>query len=136
MKICISSLGSDLNSLIDPRFGRAQYFLFLDENGNLDEVISNPGILARGGAGITAAQRVADKNIDVLITGNIGPNAVAVLGTTKIKIFLCPFNVKVKEAFAMWQKDKLTQVKESSVPGHFGMGHGCERGSRGPKNRL
>jgi len=46
MKICVSSLGSDLNSLIDPRFGRAQYFLFLDEKGNLDEVISNPGILA------------------------------------------------------------------------------------------
>jgi len=136
MKICISSLGSDLNSLIDPRFGRAQYFLFLDEKGNLDEVISNPGILARGGAGITAAQRVADKNIEILITGNIGPNAVTVLGTTKIKIFLCPFNVKVKEAFSMWQKNKLTQVEESSVPGHFGMGHGCGRGSGGPKNRI
>jgi len=140
MKICISSLGSDLNSLIDPRFGRAQYFLFLDEKGNLDEVISNPGILARGGAGITAAQRVADKNIEILITGNIGPNAVRVLGTTKMKIFLCPSNIKVKEAFSMWENNKLTQIKESSVPGHFGMGpgmgHGPGHGLGGPKNRL
>jgi predicted Fe-Mo cluster-binding NifX family protein len=136
MKICISSLGSDLNSLIDPRFGRAQYFLFLDEKGNLDEVVSNPGILARGGAGITAAQRVANENIDVLITGNIGPNAVRVIGTTKIKIFLCSSNVKIKEVFSMWKNNKLTEVKQSSVPGHFGMGQGMGRGQgpRGPRN--
>jgi len=136
MKICISSLGSDLNSLIDPRFGRAQYFLFLDEKGKLEEVVSNPGVLARGGAGITAAQRVADKNIEILITGNIGPNAVRVLGTTKTKIFLCPPNIKVKEAFSMWKNNKLTQIKESSVPDHFGMGHGHGRGLGGPKNRI
>jgi len=132
MKICISSLGSDLNSIIDPRFGRSQYFLFLDEKGKLEEVVSNPGILARGGAGITAAQRIADKDVDILITGNVGPNAVRVLGTTKVKIFLCPFNTKVKDAFSMWKDNKLTEIKESSVPGHFGMGRG--RGLRGPRN--
>ena len=136
MKICISSLVPDLDSLIDPRFGRAQYFLFLDEKGNLDEVTSNPGILARGGAGITAAQKIANRKIDILITGNVGPNAVGVLGTTKIEIFLCPANIKVKDAFSMWKDNKLTKVKESSVPGHFGMGQGMGRGRglRGPRN--
>jgi len=140
MKICITSLGSNLNSPIDPRFGRSQYFLFLDEKGDLKEVSSNPGILARGGAGITAAQRIVNQGVKVLITGNVGPNAVSVLGTSKVKIFLCPMGIKAKEAFLMWKENKLTEVKEPSVPGHFGMGPGPGRGRgpgpRGPRGRL
>ena len=134
MRICITSSGSNLDSPIDPRFGRAQYFLLLDEEGDLKEVSSNPGVLARGGAGVAAAQKVVNQEIDILITGNIGPNAVGVLGIAKLKIFLCPMGIKAKEAFLMWKENKLTQVKEPSVPGHFGMGPG--RGLRGPRNRL
>jgi len=125
-----------LKFLNRPPIWQVSIFSFLDEKGNLDEVVSNPGVIARGGAGITAAQRIADKDVDVLITGNVGPNAVRVLGTTKTKIFLCPFNTKVKEAFSMWKNNKLTEIKESSVPGHFGMGQGMGpgHGSRGPRN--
>lgn len=52
MKIAISSQGTDLNSQVDPRFGRAQYFIITDSDTLDYEVIENPNISAAGGAGI------------------------------------------------------------------------------------
>lgn len=136
MKICITSLGPTLDSSIDPRFGRAQYFLILDSRGSLKEAISNPGIRATRGAGIAAAQEIASKKVDVLITGNIGPNAWSVLLTTKIKIFSAKLGLTAKEAFSKWKKDKLTQVEKPTLPGRLGRGPGLGGGrgrGRGPR---
>jgi len=131
MKICITSLGPDLDSPIDSRFGRAQFFLLLNDKGNLEETLPNPGISAMGGAGITAAQLIADKKTKVLITGNVGPNAFGVLSISKIQIFLAPPGISVKDAFLMWKDNKLTQIQAPSAPGHFGLGP-RRRGFRGP----
>jgi predicted Fe-Mo cluster-binding NifX family protein len=44
MKIAITSLGQDLNSQIDPRFGRAAYILIVDTVHNGVEAIDNSEI--------------------------------------------------------------------------------------------
>ncbi len=126
--ICITSTGSKLDSLIDPRFGRAQYFLLLTEKGKLKEALPNSGVSAMRGAGIAAAQTIASKGVEVLITGNIGPNAFGVLAGTGIKIFLAAPGMTAEEAFRMWKKDKLTPAQAPSVPGYFGRGSGFGRG--------
>ncbi len=143
MRICITCLGDNLKSPIDPRFGRAQFLLLLDENGKLKDTIKNPGLGARGGAGIAAAQELANRKVDILITGNIGPNAFRVLNISNIKIFLAAPRTSVKDAFQMWKDNKLDKVKKPSVSGHFGMGpRGGRAGPRrgggpggGPQNR-
>ena len=133
MKICITSLGPDLDSPIDPRFGRAQYFLILDEKEKLEEALPNPGISAMGGAGIAAAQEIADKGVNVLITGNIGPNASGVLNISKIQTFLVSPGISAKVAFQMWKENKLTPIQSPTVPGHFGMGPPAGPGGRGAR---
>ncbi len=130
MNICVVSLGKTLDSPISPRFGRAPYFLFLDENGDLIDICPNAGIRAMRGAGIAAAQEIASKKAGVLITGNIGPNAFDVLSTAGVKIFFAPFNLTVKQVFLMWKKNQLTQLKIPSVPGHFQRGFGSGFGKR------
>ncbi len=130
MKICITTLGLNLDSLIDPRFGRAQYFLLLNEKGKLEKALPNQGIAAMRGAGIAAAQEVANQKVEVLITGNIGPNAFGVLITNGVKIFLGPPGISAREAFKMWQENKLTQPETPNVGGHFGIGP--PPGQRGP----
>jgi len=133
MKICITSLGQDLDSPIDPRFGRCQYFLLLDEDGKLEQALPNSGIGAVGGAGIAAAQQIVNQGVGVLITGNIGPNASGALMAGKVKVFLGPSGVTAKEAFSMWKENKLNYVEAPSVPGHFGMGG--RRGGPGGRGR-
>lgn len=128
MKLCITSLGSTLDSPVDFRFGRAQYFLILDEKGKLEQALPNPGIRATRGAGIAAAQAISSKGVEVLITGNIGPNAFSVLATTGIKIFLVRPGSTVKQVFSMWKENKLTQVKKPTFLGRFGRRGGRQWG--------
>ena len=87
MKILISSTGDNLESLIDPRFGRAAYFIIVDTDSMEFEVINNKTIAFGGGAGVKAAQTVVDKDVAAVITGNMGPNAMNVLPIAQIDIF-------------------------------------------------
>ena len=75
MKLCITSSGQNLDDTIDPRFGRCQYFIMVDSESMRFEAIQNPAISAGGGAGIQAAQLVANQGAEVVLTGNVGPNA-------------------------------------------------------------
>jgi len=86
VKIAISSTGQRLESDIDPRFGRCQYFLVVDSDTKEFEVFSNESAEVMGGAGIRAAQFVADLNVKAILTGNIGPNAFETLNAAGIEI--------------------------------------------------
>ena len=128
MKIAISSSGKDLYAKIDPRFGRCQYFIFIDPETMEFEVSENEGLMAMGGAGVQAAQLIAQKGAIALITGNLGPNAASALSASGIKVHLVPGGTvrEVTEAFKM---GKLQEVSGPTVSSHFGMG-GRDMGSR------
>lgn len=135
MKICITAVGSKLSSEVDPRFGRCQYFLIIDENGELLKAIPNKGGQAMRGAGITAAQIIADERVDIVITGNVGPNAYMVLEQAGTKIFPGAFNMTAKQAFEMYKEGKLKEIDSSQAKG-FGPGFGRGAGQGfGPGRR-
>ncbi len=132
IKICISSTGPYLDATLDPRFGRATFFLIVDNKGKLIKTIKNSGVQAMHGAGITAAQIVANEKISAVITGNIGPNAFMVLNASGIKIFTCSSGITVQDAFAKYQEGKLQETLEtSSRHAGFGRGFGQIRQRRG-----
>ncbi|MCK4525010.1 MAG: NifB/NifX family molybdenum-iron cluster-binding protein [Candidatus Andersenbacteria bacterium] len=90
MKIAISSKEKDLNGEVDSVFGRCPYFLIVEiEDKKIQgfEAIENTSAEQAGGAGISTAQAVAEKDVDAIITGNIGPRALDVLGQFNIKIY-------------------------------------------------
>ncbi len=86
MKVCITSHGKDLNSEIDPRFGRCSFFIFVDTDTMNYEVVENPWKEASQGAGIQAAQMVISKKTELIITGKIGPNAQQIINSAGIKV--------------------------------------------------
>jgi len=130
MKIAVSAIAGNLDAMVDARFGRCAYFLIVEVEENKikgHEAIKNPGVSAMGGAGIQAAQIVASKKIDVLITGNIGPNAFNVLSGTGIKILTGIGGITVKKAVQRYLKGELKETKTPTTPG-FGPGRDMERG--------
>lgn len=87
MKIAVTSTGTDLESEVDPRFGRAPYFLIVDsETFDFEALDNKENVNALKGAGIQAAGMVSNKGAEVLLTGFCGPNAFKVLKAAKIGV--------------------------------------------------
>ena len=120
MKICVTATAGDLNAQIDPRFGRSQYFVIVDSDTLAFEAVPNEAMNAPGGAGIQAAQAMVNKGVDVVISGNIGPNAFQVLSTAGVKIATGAYGT-VNEAFEMYKSGKLNETGTSTVTAHTGM---------------
>ncbi len=121
MKIAITAKANNLESEIDPRFGRCSYFLIVDTDTMSFESISNESSMASGGAGIQAAQTVAKAGVEVVVTGNMGPNAFQTLSAAGIMVFTGA-NGTVKEAIEKYKKGELKKTESASVNSHFGMG--------------
>jgi predicted Fe-Mo cluster-binding NifX family protein len=120
MRICVTATGSDLNAQVDPRFGRCQYFVFVDSDTMAFEAMPNQAIAAPGGAGIQAAQAVVNKGVEVLISGNIGPNAFQVLSAAGVKVVTGAYGT-VKEAVELYKSGTLRETGASTVTAHAGM---------------
>lgn len=122
-----SGLGG-LNEMVSARFGRCASFTFITvENNEIKEVktMPNPASDAMGGAGIHAAQVVANNKADGLIVGFIGPNAAQSLGVLNIKMYQAPDKqLTVKEAMDLYLKGNLQTISSANVGAHYGMGRG------------
>jgi predicted Fe-Mo cluster-binding NifX family protein len=120
MKIAVSAMENSLDSQIDPRFGRCQYFLIIDPDTMELEAVSNKGAAASGGAGIQAAQTVANKGVGVLITGDIGPNAFQTLSAAGIKV-ITGASGTVREALERYKSGSLQQASGATAEIHAGI---------------
>ena len=127
MKICITSVSGNLDDQVDPRFGRCPYFIIVDSETMEFNAISNNSTNAVHGAGIQAAQTVANMGVKVVITGNVGPNAFNVLSATGIKIVTCASG-SIIETFEKYKSGQLQETGNPTVGGHFGMGKERGRG--------
>ena len=127
MKVAVSASGKDLDSPIDPRFGRCAYFVVVETEGMAFEAFDNSNAALGGGAGIQSAQFVASKDVKAVITGHCGPNAVRTLNAAGIEVFVGQSGT-VREAVERFVEGALTNTTQPNVPDHFGMGGGMGRG--------
>ncbi len=86
MKIAVSAQGPGLDAIINPRFGRCEYFVLVDTDTNQVESLPNENINATGGAGIQSATFIVSKGAQVLITGDVGPKALNVFEGSGVQI--------------------------------------------------
>lgn len=145
MKIAISSTGPGLDAQVDPRFGRCQCFIVVDPATGAFDVWDNSAAAITGGAGIQAAQLIGNGEIDVVLTGSLGPNAREVLSAAGVKVGL-GVSGTVRDALGQYENGQLQTASGSpaetpSGPGGFGggaapgsirgMGRGTGRGMGG-----
>jgi predicted Fe-Mo cluster-binding NifX family protein len=123
MKVAVSSTGKNLDSAIDPRFGRCSYFLIIETGDMSFEAFSNESVALGGGAGIQSAQFIASKGATALLTGNCGPNAMSALSAAGVKVIIGQTGT-VREAVERYKRGDLRSASEANVDAHYGMGVG------------
>lgn len=115
MKICLTSQGPELSSQVDPRFGRARYFIIYDEESEEHEVVDNEqNVNAAGGAGIQSATAVAEKGCQWVVSGHMGPKALSVLKEAGIRIATGASGT-VSEALQQFQNGDLEEIDDADV---------------------
>ena len=119
MKIVITAQGTDLSAEVDPRFGRAKWFILVDtETGEFSALDNEQNMNAMQGAGIQAARLVADSGAEAIVTGNVGPKAFATLSAAGIKIYIGAKGT-IADAVEKFKVGELTSADDANVEGHW-----------------
>jgi predicted Fe-Mo cluster-binding NifX family protein len=119
MKIAVTAAGKDMSSNVDPRFGRAKYFIVVDPETNASTAHDNAQNLnAAQGAGIQAGETVARLGAQAVITGNVGPKAFRILNAARIKVYLCGEGT-VTDAIRKFKAGELPEASAANVEGHW-----------------
>lgn len=134
MKIAITSTGTELDSAVDPRFGRCAYFALIDPASGALQAVANPFQRGSGGAGTQAAQWIIRRGVEALLTGQCGPQASAVLRQAGVPI-VEGVSGTVREAAQRYAREGASGSRPplggSGGGGDYGGGWGSGRG-RGP----
>ena len=119
MIIAVTAQGRDLKGDVDPRFGRAKHFLFVDSETMSFEVVENQQNLSLPqGAGIQAAQHVVNHEPEVVLTGNCGPKAFKTLQAAGIKVVV-GVSGKIEDALQAYLRGDFEHAKDANVEGHW-----------------
>jgi predicted Fe-Mo cluster-binding NifX family protein len=119
MKIAVTSQGKELDSQVDPRFGRAAYILIVDpETWNFEILDNKENLNAFQGAGIQAASSISSKGAEVLLTGSCGPNAFKTLNAAGIKVANGASGT-VRDAVKAFMEGEMPLSDSPDVEGHW-----------------
>jgi len=86
MKTVITASSADVESKMDPRFGRCAFFcLYNDEDGQTT-FIKNQFKDAQGGAGTKVSEMILSMGVNRVISGDFGPKAKEMLDKFKVQL--------------------------------------------------
>ena len=119
MKIAVTSRGTDLDSQVDPRFGRAPYLIIVDsETSDFEAIDNSSNVNAMKGAGIQAASNIVNIGAEVLLTGFCGPNAFKALKAAKVAVSNDAAGT-VRDAVREYLDGNLPHSDNANVEGHW-----------------
>lgn len=119
MKIAFAAAGETPEAALDSRFGRAAQFIVYDTDADSYEVVDNiQNLNAAQGAGIQAAQTVAQTGVSYLVARHCGPKAFRVLSAAGIKVYHSDAPT-VAAAFEAFKAGTLEPATSSDVEGHW-----------------
>lgn len=127
MKIAISATGPSLDADVDPRFGRCQYFIIVDPDTMEFEAVENANLVASSGVGVASGQMIANKGVQVVLTGNCGPNAYQTLTAAGVQV-ISGVTGKIPEAIEGYKAGRFQTTSQPTGAAYSGMGRGMGAG--------
>jgi len=122
MKIAIPVDENHAGTAVCASLARAPYYLIMDTVSNEMTFIENTAADSQGGAGVKAAQLIADQKIEALLTPRCGQNAAEVLTAAKMEIYKTEYP-SAKENLIAFSSGLLAALNEFHAGFHGHGGH-------------
>lgn len=123
MRIAVTAVEPQLDTAVDPRFGRCPLFLIVETDNLSFEVLDNANQALAQGAGIQSARLLAERGVKCVLTGNCGPNAHQALSAAGINVVVgCAGTAR--QVVEQFKAGQLKPTATANVPGHSGQGAG------------
>ncbi|PLY03763.1 MAG: dinitrogenase iron-molybdenum cofactor biosynthesis protein [Desulfuromonas sp.] len=107
MRVAITARGPGLDFPIDESYGRAYWIMIIDtESGDIDALDNSEIRNVLQSAGEKVSYWLADLDIDVVVTGKVGPKALRQLQEHKISVYHGATGLVV-EALNDWKNGRL-----------------------------
>ena len=120
MKIVVTAQGKDLDSEVDPRFGRSKWHIIVDtETGSYEALDNTRNLDLARGAGIQAAEKVSRLGVEAVLTGHCGPNAFRTLSAAGLKVYVGAGGT-VREAVERFKSGELVHAEGPDREGYWG----------------
>jgi len=117
--VAVTAMSDGPDARVDPRFGRAAWFVIYDTDTQAWSSVSNSGgASAAQGAGVQAAQAVARAGATVLLTGHCGPKAFRALDAAGVAVRTGASGT-VREAVYAYLEGRLPRATGADVEGHW-----------------
>lgn len=120
-KIAISVAKEGWDADVDARFGRAAGFAIIaldGESRSLHYLSNIQNLQAAQGAGIQAAETVANTGAEILLTGHVGPKAFRALKAAGITMYT-GITGSVEDALREYAAGNLDEAIDADVEGHW-----------------
>jgi predicted Fe-Mo cluster-binding NifX family protein len=108
--VALTAAAPHLDAEVDPRFGRAAFILLTDSEGAAWEALANPAVEASGGAGVQAAQLLAEREAGAVVSGDFGPKARQALQAAGIAMYGYRSCKTAREALEEFRAGRLPAV--------------------------
>ena len=119
MKIAITAQGEQMQSPVDPRFGRAKWFIVVDtDTGSFEAMDNKKNFDAAQGAGIQAGRNAAELGVEAVVTGNVGPKAFTTLNAAGIRVYTGAEGT-VQDALDKFKTGALESAQGANVEPHW-----------------
>ena len=113
MKIAIPTNGkTGLDDTVAQHFGRCRTFTFLDEEGNIVEIIDNTS-QHMGGRGVPP-KLMKEHGANILLCKGLGPRALDLCTQLGIEVFVCEADT-VKNIFTIWKSGRISKADFDDV---------------------
>lgn len=90
MIIAITANGDTLDAPVAGDFKRCHQFIFFDSDlGDIVDVVDNPEREIPDGGGLEAAEVIVARDAEILITGDVDPEAGDILGAGGVQVQVC-----------------------------------------------
>ena len=111
MKIAFPVSEKSTDAIVHGSFGRAPYYLIYNTNSREIDYLDHRAVVAQGGAGIRAAQVLADNGVKVIITPQCGENAEKLLRNAEVLVYKA-ISDSVKQNIEAFINDQLNMLNE------------------------